>query len=78
MIYGYDSRTVGEQGLREMREVTLRSWNGIKNEDEDGKANVGDGRTNYFIYPTGEGEDASWLRGMDFVSEELVLRPHGH
>ena len=75
------------------RKVTLRPRNQQKNEDEDGNPNVRDGKTNYFIYPTQENEDASWLKGKQFqsilivrfsrdgstfVSEEFVLKPHVH
>ena len=75
------------------RKVALRARNQAKNEDEDGKANVRDGRTNYFVHPGASGEDSSWLRGKEFqsivivrfqagqtafVSEELVLKPHVH
>lgn len=75
------------------RKVTLRPRNTTKNEDEDGKPNVRDGKTNYFIFPSQDGEDASWLMGKEFqsivivrfsrggqafVSEEFVLKPHTH
>lgn len=75
------------------RKVTLRPRNQTKNEDEDGKPNVRDGKTNYFIYPSQPGEDPAWLQGKQlqsiavvrfsrdgqaFVSEELVLKPHAH
>lgn len=75
------------------RTVTLRPRNRTTNEDEDGNPNIRDGRTNYFIYPTREDEDASWLQGEEFqsivivrftrgeqelVSEEFVLTPHTH
>ena len=75
------------------RTVTLRPRNQEKNEDEDGQPNVRDGRTNYFIYPSRDGEDASWLKGKAFqsivivyfpldgedsVSEEFILKPHVH
>lgn len=75
------------------RKVTLRPRNTTENEDEDGKPNIRDGKTNYFIYPSREGEDAGWLQGKtfqsivvvrfasggtSFVSEEFVLKPHTH
>lgn len=75
------------------REVVLRPRDRDRNEDENGVANVRAGRTNYFIYPSAAGEDASWLRGKAFRaratvhferdgqpyrSEELVLVPHTH
>jgi len=73
--------------------TTLRVRNRDKNEDEDGKATVRDGKTNYFIFPGDTGEDASWLKGADFLatvkvaftadgkeyaSSAFVLRPHTH
>ena len=75
------------------RKVTLRPRNSDKNEDENGKANVRGGKTNYFIFPTTAGEDASWLRGKEFKSavtvrfqrgstafesQRLMLEPHQH
>ncbi len=75
------------------RDVTLRPRNTERNEDENGKPNVREGRTNYFIFPTSAGEDASWLQGKEFnsivivrferegnrmTSEEFVLTPHTH
>jgi hypothetical protein len=73
--------------------VTLRVRNRDKNEDEDGEANVRDGKTNYFIFPGDTGEDAAWLKGADFLAtvkvafstdgkefstSPFVLRPHTH
>lgn len=76
------------------REVELRARDGERNEDEDGKANVRNGGTNYFIFPGDTGADASWLKGAafssivvvrykgadgkDHASEEFVLKPHAH
>ena len=75
------------------RKVTLRPRNTEKNEDEDGNPNIRSGKTNYFIYPSKDGEDASWLKGKAFqsivivhftrngkesVSEEFILKPHVH
>lgn len=77
----------------EGRKVVLRPRNTANNEDEDGKPNIRDGRTNYFIFPSQAGEDASWLMGKEFhsivvvrfarggqafASEEFVLKPHAH
>jgi hypothetical protein len=74
------------------RKITLRPRNSTTNPDEDGKANIRDGRTNYFIFPS-QGEDASWLMGKEFqsivilrfsrggdsfASAEFVLKPHVH
>ena len=75
------------------RTVELRVRNAAKNEDEDGAANVRDGRTNYFIFPGETGADAKWLMGTTFTSivrltftvdgkayasEEFMLVPHTH
>ncbi len=75
------------------RSVTLAVRNRDQNEDEDGKANIRDGKTNYFIFPGDSGADASWLMGADFLSTTtvafsadgkdyatpaFVLRPHTH
>ena len=75
------------------RKVTLRPRNTEKNEDEDGNPNIRSGKTNYFIYPSKDGQDASWLKGKafqsivivhftldgkEFVSEEFILKPHVH
>lgn len=75
------------------RTVDLRVRNTTKNEDEDGKPNVRNGRTNYFIFPGDTGADATWLQGSSFKSTvsmtatldgkslsagPFVLVPHGH
>ena len=75
------------------RVVELRARNRDRNEDEDGKANVRDGKTNYFVFPGGSGQDAAWLAGAAFqsvvrvaftaggaahTSEEFILVPHTH
>lgn len=75
------------------RVVELRARNAVKNEDEEGTANVRDGKTNYFIFPGETGADAKWLMGAKFssivrltfkvdgkdhVSEEFMLVPHTH
>lgn len=75
------------------RTVDLRARNRDKNEDENGKANVREGKTNYFIFPGDSGADASWLKGADFLSTTkvsfqadgkeyatpaFVLKPHTH
>jgi hypothetical protein len=75
------------------RKVTLRPRNSERNEDENGVPNVRDGSTNYFIYPSQDGEDAGWLCGKEFqsivivrftrggeafTSAEFVLKPHTH
>ena len=75
------------------REVALAVRDRERNEDEDGQANLRNGKTNYFIFPGDTGADASWLMGADFVSRVVVsieadgktfltqpfeLRPHTH
>lgn len=75
------------------RKVQLRARDAVNNPDEDGKPNVREGRTNYFIFPGATGVDASWLVGKTFQSivvlrfardgvacssEEFVLTPHSH
>lgn len=75
------------------REVALAVRNRETNEDEGGDANILDGRTHYFIYPSQPGVDASWLQGETFQSivevswtadgqtyrsNEFVLVPHTH
>lgn len=77
----------------EDKKVTLRVRNSDKNEDEDGKANIREGKTNYFIFPGDTGADATFLMGKEFVSkvvifykngevrnvtDEFELRPHTH
>jgi G3E family GTPase len=42
--------------------------NNDQNEDEDGKANMRDGKTNYFIFPGESGQDPAFLIGEDFRS----------
>ena len=78
---------------REGRQVTLAPRNTVKNEDEDGKPTLRDGKTNYFIFPGETGADAAWLKGKTFESivtvcvpteagaltaDEFVLQPHTH
>ncbi|MGK0480179.1 MAG: hypothetical protein ACJAQ3_000141 [Planctomycetota bacterium] len=75
------------------RKVTMRPRNHVDNEDESGEGNMRGGKTNYFIFPSADGEDASWLQGLEFqsivivsiqdgdqhfTSEEFVLKPHSH
>jgi hypothetical protein len=71
----------------------LRVRNNQQNEDEDGTANLRNGKTNYFIFPGNSGQDPTWLMGADFrsnvkltftvdgksyASEEFLLVPHTH
>jgi hypothetical protein len=73
--------------------ATLTVRNNQKNEDEEGKANLRDGLTNYFVFPGISGQDSTWLVGKEFKSkvevtltvggekyksEEFVLIPHTH
>lgn len=73
--------------------ATLTVRNNEKNEDEEGKANLRNGMTNYFIFPGSSGQDPSWLVGKEFKSkvevtvtadseryrsEEFLLIPHSH
>ena len=75
------------------KSVELRVRNTDKNEDEDGKANIREGKTNYFIFPGESGADASFLKGKTFSSEAslsydldgksyttevFILEPHVH
>lgn len=78
---------------RNGKAVLLHVRNNKENEDEDGKANMRGGQTNYFIFPGDSGQDATWLMGKDFQSavkvsfnlngkeyssDEFTLRPHTH
>ncbi len=73
--------------------VALRVRNIEKNEDEDGKGNIRNSNTNYFIFPGDSGADATFLTGKDFASKVVIsfvenditytskifkLRPHTH
>ena len=75
------------------REVSLKVRNKANNEDEDGKGNIRNGKTNYFIFPGDSGESANFLVGKAFSSNVLVsfvadgkllrtaafvLKPHTH
>ena len=75
------------------KEVWLRARNNVDNEDEDGKANIRSGKTNYFIFPGNTSESADFLVGKDFSStvevsfiadgklfntDAFVLMPHTH
>ncbi|MEZ6197137.1 MAG: hypothetical protein R3F20_15625 [Planctomycetota bacterium] len=59
------------------REITLRVRDAEENHDEDGKTQVRNGRTNYFIFPGETGEDASWLQGTSFAAPVRVEVPVG-
>ena len=73
--------------------VELGIRNAQRNEDEDGRPNVREGKTNYFVYPVSPGVDTNWLKGASFrsrvvvafsldgkvmTSETFTLRPHSH
>lgn len=73
--------------------ATLSVRNHQQNEDEDGKPNLRNGMTNYFIFPGDSGQDPRWLMGKDFqsivivsftvgngryTSDEFTLIPHTH
>merc|ERR1719161_389537 len=50
------------------KSVTLAVRDNEKNEDEDGKANMRDGKTNYFIFPGESEQDPAFLIGEKFRS----------
>ena len=56
----------------ENKTVELKVRDSEKNEDEDGKVNIRDKKTNYFIFPGESGADASFLKGEDFSAEVVV------
>ncbi|VGO15874.1 hypothetical protein PDESU_04461 [Pontiella desulfatans] len=73
--------------------VELQVRNDQQNEDEDGKGNIRNKKTNYFIFPGDTKADASFLVGKDFVAEVVIsfasegithttapfkLSPHSH
>lgn len=74
------------------KSAELRARNAEKNEDEDGNANVREGKTNYFIFPGATGADAEWLKGnfrsqatiqfsdggKTYSSAPFTLVPHTH
>lgn len=84
--------TVSFQKL-DTKKVALRIRNIEKNEDEDGKGNIRDNKTNYFIFPGDTGADATFLIGKGFSTETVIsfevdgvryttntfkLQPHTH
>merc|ERR1719486_871971 len=75
------------------RSIQMSVRNKDKNEDEEGKPNMRDGKTNYFVFPGDSGQDPSWLVGEKFRSTTtltfksadksyrappFVLVPHSH
>ncbi len=52
--------------------VKLQVRNTSNNEDEDGKGNIRDGKTNYFIFPGDTGVDPAFLVGKEFSSSVVV------
>jgi hypothetical protein len=88
-----DSTLVVDFKDRPGKTAALRVRNNNENEDEDGKPNLRDGMTNYFIFPGDSGQDPNWLMGKDFksivvlsfeldgkkyITEEFTLIPHTH
>lgn len=61
----------------ESRDFELAVRNQEKNEDEDGQANVRDGKTNYFIFPGESGADPTWLKGAEFQAAANVVIQDG-
>lgn len=73
--------------------VNLQVRDKKNNKDEDGKGNIRENKTNYFIFPGDTGVDASFLVGKGFAEDVVVtftangtayttapfeLRPHTH
>merc|ERR1719453_321120 len=54
------------------KSVKLNVRDNDKNEDEDGKPNMRDGKTNYFIFPGESEQDPEWLTGETFRSTTTV------
>jgi cobalamin biosynthesis Mg chelatase CobN len=54
------------------KQLQLAVRNKHQNEDEDGKPNNRNGKTNYFIFPGNTGIDASWLKGKAFRAKVIV------
>ena len=50
----------------------LRVRNTDQNEDEDGQGNIRNDKTNYFIFPSLDGESADFLKGKSFSSNVVV------
>lgn len=56
----------------DQREVELHIRNSEKNEDEEGRGNIRNNKTNYFIFPGKTGNDASFLIGKNFAAEAII------
>merc|ERR1719359_1286669 len=54
------------------KSATLAVRDKENNEDEDGNANMRDGKTNYFIFPGESDQDPEWLIGEKFRSTTTV------
>ncbi len=59
------------------RTLNLAPRDTTTNADEGGKANVREGKTNYFIFPGKTGPDASFLRNPSFESTARLSFPIG-
>ena len=88
-----DSRVTASFPQLAGKTVTLQVRNDTQNEDEDGKGNIRDRKTNYFIFPGDTKADASFLLGKSFSADVVVsftsgaidyetspfkLAPHSH
>ena len=51
------------------RSIDLVVLDPVENVDSDGYATVREGRTNYFVFPVGEGVDVAWLEDDAFASQ---------
>lgn len=54
------------------KQVSLKVRNSHTNEDEDGKGNIRNNKTQYFIFPGDSGADASFLVGKGFVATVTI------
>jgi hypothetical protein len=54
------------------KEILLSARNKLSNVDEDGKNNIRNGKTNYFIFPGDSSESADFLVGKGFSSKVVV------
>jgi len=75
------------------RSIQMNVRNNDKNEDEDGKENMRDGKTNYFVFPGDSDQDPAFLVGekfrstttvtftagdMSYIAPPFILVPHSH
>lgn len=54
------------------KKVALRVRNKANNEDEHGKGNIRNRKTNYFIFPGKTGQDARFLMGKQFKTDAIL------